>query len=66
MWGVRPLFNAKIGVHFLRPLPRQVLPCLKAPQALEISGASVEIDSLCENALITCRFDRKIVLVVAV
>ena len=66
MWGVRPLFDTKIGVHFLRPLPCQVLLCLKAPQALEIFGASFEIDSLCENALMTCHFDRKIMFVFAV
>ena len=66
MWGVRPLFNTKIGVHFLRPLSCQVLLCLKARQALENFGASFEIDSLFENALMTCHFDRKIVLVSAV
>jgi hypothetical protein len=45
MWGVRPLFDTKIGVHFLRSLPCQILLCLKAPQALENFGASFEIDS---------------------
>ena len=29
-------------------------------------GASFEIDSLCENALMTCHFDRKIMFVFAV
>ena len=29
-------------------------------------GASFELDSLCENALVTCHFDRKIVFVFVV
>ena len=66
MWGVRPLFDTKIGVHFLRPLPCQVLLCLKAPQALENLGHRLKLIPLFENALMTCHFDRKIVLVFVV
>ena len=46
------------------PLGFLLLPVGAA--GFRIFGASFETDSLCENALMTCHFDRKIVFVLAV
>ena len=60
--GMGSFFTAKRGSKFCGLIWQAALSL----QALEKFGASFEIGFLCENALMTCHFDRKIVIVFTV